>query len=126
MCGQRKVQGEVGVNDVKREKVIKWFTYCRIEDQCSTDCPYCDSKLTSNECTQKLEKDVLSILEGDEPILSARRYDYDAKKTIWICRACGAELYPNDKRAKFCRNCGRKVKWNFLPHREKKIPRYDE
>ena len=48
-----------------REMIVKWFEFCRVEDKCSTDCPYWDNKGGALECTKKLAKDVLTLLNGD-------------------------------------------------------------
>ena len=43
------------------EKVINWFEVCRVNELCSTDCPYWDAS-TNAECAQKMASDALSVI----------------------------------------------------------------
>ena len=47
------------------EKVIKWFEFCRVYCDCSTECPYFDNK-GSAECAKNLASDVMSLLKEQE------------------------------------------------------------
>ncbi len=46
-----------------REIIVKYYEFCRVENKCSTDCPYWDNKATEDECTEELTKDVLTLLK---------------------------------------------------------------
>ena len=54
-----------------RGMVVKWFEFCRVEDKCSTDCPYFDNTGSARECTKKLAKDVLTLLKEREGLMLA-------------------------------------------------------
>ena len=30
---------------------------------------------------------------------------------VWTCGKCGADLEPNNRKARYCSNCGQAVKW---------------
>lgn len=51
-----------------RETVVRCFEFCRVEDKCSTDCPYCDNNGSARECTKELAKDVLTLLKEQEAV----------------------------------------------------------
>lgn len=53
-----------------RKMVIKWFEICRVDDSCSTECPYWGNSIYAHECTHKLASDVLTLLEEDEIFIS--------------------------------------------------------
>ena len=60
-----------------RGMVAKWFEFCRVEDKCSTDCPYFDNTGSARECTKKLAKDVQTLLkEQEEEIKELSRSSY--------------------------------------------------
>ena len=93
----------------KREKVIKGFGICiRVCKEC-TKCPY--NNTPSYECIDNLKRDVLALLKAQEPVeptiggaewgslMGSRWYE------------CGACEYPIDKGDRYCRHCGRPVKW---------------
>jgi len=67
--------------------VVKWFEFCRVEDKCSTDCPYFDNTGSARECTNKLAKDVLTLLKEQEEVTR--------------CKDC--KWY--DERISMCDNC---------------------
>jgi hypothetical protein len=48
--------------------VVKWFEFCRVEDKCSTDCPYFDNTC-SVRCTKELAKDVLTLLKEQKELV---------------------------------------------------------
>jgi len=48
--------------------VVKYFEICRVEDKCSTDCPYWDNNGSARECTKELAKDVLILLKEQEAV----------------------------------------------------------
>ena len=49
-----------------REKIIKWFSFCREEGGCSADCPYWDGNYSVRGCMAQLTKDVLALLKEQE------------------------------------------------------------
>ena len=49
-----------------REMIIKCFEFCRVENKCSTDCPYWDNNSSTYNCTKELAKDVLTLLKKQE------------------------------------------------------------
>lgn len=49
-----------------REMIVKCFEFCRVEDKCSTDCPYWDNNSSARECTKELAKDVLTLLKQQD------------------------------------------------------------
>ena len=49
-----------------RGMVVKCYEFCLLENKCSTDCPYWDNKATTDECTEELAKDVLTLLKEQE------------------------------------------------------------
>lgn len=53
-----------------RGMIVKWFEFCRVEHQCSVNCPYWDNNGSARECTKKLAKDVLTLLKEREGYVS--------------------------------------------------------
>jgi hypothetical protein len=51
-----------------RELIVKWFEFCRVEDKCSVDCSYFDNTGSARECTNKLAKDILTLLKEQEAV----------------------------------------------------------
>ena len=51
-----------------REMIVKWFEFCRVEDKCSTDCPYWDN-VSAIECTE----DVITLLKEQESFLGIQQ-----------------------------------------------------
>lgn len=52
----------------EREMIVKYFETCRVENDCSTDCPYWDSKASARGCTKELAKDILTLLKEQEAV----------------------------------------------------------
>lgn len=102
---------------VDRGKVIYSIErcICHVPDACR-DCAY-DAGHPYNECVELLLKDALSLLKAYEPV---KPYiDYDGQD-VWRCGSCGATLFhlshtqadENEQNCvKFCRYCGKAVKW---------------
>ena len=96
-----------------REKVIKGLENCAIEQSC-WGCPYCKGNPT---CQDDLCKDALELLKEQEPVEPTFKQDYDGI-FVWACGSCGAYMYhiyagidKAKEYAKYCRQCGRSVKW---------------
>ena len=96
----------------KLEMVIRALECCGSIMNCE-ECPYNDKPVG---CFTRLKSDALELLkerEAVKPIIETRWetlsvYDGDVEVTENKCGACGAEI---DKWDKFCRVCGRAVKW---------------
>lgn len=101
---------------IKLEKVITGLKCCTTHpneygDCMSEDCPY-----KSINCVDHLLQDALTLLQAQEPIEpiidtyweTPSVYDNDVKVTENKCGACGAGI---DEWDKYCRVCGRAVKW---------------
>lgn len=113
-----------------REKVIKGFECCHImvhdlgPDKTSCGiCPYKDVQteeqidLGGIECIAVLHDDALALLKEQEAV--EPYMDYDGHD-VWRCGNCGATIFHIEHSqadedwknyAKFCRQCGKKVKW---------------
>ena len=100
------------------EKVIRGLKCITLSDQNGTcdgcayfrpftddpGCGWCDSKL--------IMRDALALLKEQEPVEPERMRDCTTflDYTAWnyVCGVCHGEI---DYRDKFCRHCGRAVKW---------------
>ena len=88
---------------IDREKVINGLEHCGHPTECD-GCPY-DSPL--GRCFTKLKEDALKLLKEQEPIpIQKREMEH---MWYWCCGSCGVAITEGDK---FCRMCGRMVKWN--------------
>ena len=105
----------------EREKVMKGLECCSTFDSYGfplcEECPYADDDGTCHELDQ-LHRDVFSLLKAQEPV--APYMDYDGQD-VWRCGSCGATLFhlshtqadENEQNCvKFCRYCGKAVKWD--------------
>jgi hypothetical protein len=101
-----------------REKVIKgleciagYIVFC-------ANCKYSDVNGSGrgDRCKRDCAKDAIALLKAQEPVEpiidthweTPSVYENDVKVTENKCGACGAGI---DKWDKYCRVCGRKVKW---------------
>ena len=99
-----------------REKVInKWSVReiiiwslsrcaCNVPDACS-DCFYKKWHNERMECVTKLTGDALSLLGTTRAVI---RHG-EAGDHWYACDACDRPVSPGDK---FCRECGRELKWD--------------
>lgn len=94
---------------IDKEKVIHWFERCVNHDPNSCkSCPYQD-------CFGMLQKDVLTLLKAQEPILLENQHKPYGVSTNanspWIsrCPRCGKKV--EGKQTKFCKYCGQAVRW---------------
>jgi hypothetical protein len=99
-----------------KKEVLKALV-CRVNNlvvDC-TGCPYNESSVYwKQRCNfQRICRDALALLkereEGIEPEIS-RKSATETTVSLWYkCGACGGEIEQGDD--KFCRHCGKKVKW---------------
>ena len=99
---------------IDREKVIKGLERCKLYNKVNCDkCPYDyngrgDGK---SECTAELATDALALLKEQEAVEPRKKNDGNPQPwTCWwyVCGDCGQEIEFHDR---FCRWCGRSVKW---------------
>lgn len=88
---------------VDREKVIKGLEHCGQPTECD-GCPY-DSEMGG--CFRYLKADALNLLKEQEPVYAQKREF--AYMWFWCCGSCGVAITEGDK---FCRICGKGVKWD--------------
>lgn len=98
-----------------REKVMKGLECCIVRDPDAkrncVECPYNHEGIITNApCANGLMADALALLKEQEAV-EPKLYTPESK-TIWsnwhICGACEHPVDPGDK---FCRECGRPIKW---------------
>lgn len=93
-----------------REKVITALQHC-IKKPCNTNCPY----FSSDDPTQayclfhRIMPDALALLKEQEAVDPKIFQSEDFLWSHWYI--CGACEYPVDPGDKFCRKCGRPIKW---------------
>ena len=100
--------------------VIEGLRQCFMDDrteayetQCE-DCPYFDPDVTVRECKFTLRDDAIELLKN--PYLPSEKAPVKPKKIanrtdntpVYACRACNREIGVGDK---YCKHCGRKVRW---------------
>ena len=92
------------------EKVIKGIDICLQRFRCGEDCPYYNTEKIG--CMEQLREDALVLLkeqEAVEPYVTGRGETFETVETWWYaCGNCHEALDVNDK---YCRHCGRPVKW---------------
>lgn len=104
-----------------REKVIKGLECCRFDDDgihwCA-ECPYQASEeekhhLDWNCHIAEMVNDIKDLLKAQEPVeayVRAHGTGFESATSWWYaCRNCHEPIDPKDK---FCRHCGRAVKWD--------------
>lgn len=82
---------------------------CRVPDACRDCSHYQDDRL---DCMEKLLADALSLLKEQEAVQPRKEDDGNPQPwTAWwyVCGDCGREIEYHDR---FCRWCGRAVKWD--------------
>ena len=92
----------------EREKVIKGLEVCIDREPGKYDCYKCPYETDGNDCDINLSKDALALLKEQEPVDPAIGGN---QNSCWyfICPRCQLAI---DKGDKYCRHCGRKVKWD--------------
>lgn len=92
-----------------REKVFDALRNCVTEPKCK-DCPWEDcEEIGCKRVTVPITLllDTLNLLKEQEPVHAQKREF--ASMWFWCCGSCGVAITEGDK---FCRNCGKKVKWD--------------
>ena len=57
-------------------------------------------------------KAAIELLKAQEPVMhSSRRGTNSYFSLVWTCGKCGADLEPNNRKARYCSSCGQAVKW---------------
>lgn len=83
---------------------------CYVPDSCR-DCAY--DKYEYPDCVNKMCKDALELLKAQEPVkpyVSGNGKGFENASTWWYaCGACNEQIDMHDK---FCRHCGKAVKWD--------------
>ena len=103
-----------------REKVIREIQYCTKdcadpgEDECNPGkCRYAVYQNSYDyDCKEMLLKDALALLKEQEDVKRTSRTGANGYSLVWTCGNCGSDLHPNNKKAKYCSNCVKKVKWD--------------
>ena len=86
-----------------REKVIKAIEICYFGNHSCTECEL----FYVEDCNDKLMRDALVLLKEQEPVhVQKRKF---ARLWLWCCGSCGVAITEGDR---FCRMCGKAVKWN--------------
>ena len=90
----------------ERERVINGLQ-CIIDGtvRCES-CGYAIDKHGHYSCQQNCASDAIALLKEQETVLVTQRKI--AHMLFWCCGSCGVPITSGDK---FCRNCGKKVKW---------------
>lgn len=104
-----------------KKEVLKALV-CRVNDPVvdCTGCPYNESSVYwKQRCDfHRICRDALALLKEQEPV--EPYMDYDGHD-VWRCGNCGATIFHIEHTqadedwksyAKFCRQCGKAVKWN--------------
>jgi hypothetical protein len=80
---------------------------CHVPDACS-DCSKYGSE-TGLKCMENLMMDALGLLKEQEPVEPHDEHASDDDSWYYGCGACHKAI---DYKDRFCRHCGRAVKWN--------------
>ena len=94
--------GEVGMS---KERIIESLEYCR-KNQKSNDCESCEYGGRSFQICERLVDDILVLLKEQEAVPVIQREVIHM--LVWCCGSCGVAITAGDK---FCRMCGKQVKW---------------
>lgn len=94
---------------IDRKRVIANLTRCQ---HCL--CDECDLEHASHypldcEAKDQFIDDALELLKGQEPVEPHIKKNKSGTSWWYSCGNCNMALDPNDK---YCRNCGRAVKWD--------------
>ena len=93
-----------------REKVANGLRHCLHYKGSCFGCPY-----DGANCQNDVLDDAIAMLKELEPVEPTVKQDEDG--IVWACGSCGAYMYHNGgiskakEYAKYCRQCGKKVKW---------------
>lgn len=95
------------------ETVVKALECCTTTDEqgfprCE-ECPYADSDGTCPDI-DAMHRHALELLKEHEPVEAQTMGESKSHGSWWFaCGACGHAIDPEDN---YCRECGRKVKWD--------------
>lgn len=101
------------------EKTVKKGLECCAAGECvKSECPYygaaddldpeiCCNTVLARDALKLIKKLNLELLKDREPAKGEKAIRYGM--TFWICNACDTIITEHDK---FCRECGRAVKWD--------------
>jgi rubrerythrin len=67
---------------------------------------------TSDAYFKELCCSVLELLKEQEPVMRSSRCGTNGISLVWTCGKCGADLEPNNRKARYCSFCGQAVKWD--------------
>ena len=98
-----------------REKVYG-FELCANGEPCIGEkfmkCPFSPRNNAEQNCGVTMAKTAIALLqeqEAVEPYITGNGESFETAETWWYeCGNCNKPIDPNDK---FCRHCGRAVKW---------------
>ncbi len=97
---------------IDRDKVANGLRHCLHYNGSCLDCPY-----DGPNCQNDVLDDTIAMLKELEPVEPTFKKDDDGI-FVWTCGLCGAYMYhiydgidKAKEYAKYCRQCGRKVKW---------------
>ena len=93
--------GRVKIRMIDREKVANGLRHCLHYDGSCLDCPY-----DGPNCQNDVLDDAIAILKEQEAVPVIQREIMHM--LFWCCGSCGVAITDGDR---FCRNCGREVKW---------------
>lgn len=93
------------------EKVIKGLQIERecVSRNCNRDCGRCDL-VQDRDWLLSVYDDALELLKEQEAVPVIQREIMHM--LFWCCGSCGVPITDGDK---FCRMCGKEVKWNDKP-----------
>ena len=98
---------------IDMEKVVNGLRHCLLYNGSCLDYPY-----DGPNCQNDVLEDVVALLKEQEAV--EPYMDYDGHD-VWRCGNCGATIFHIEHSqadedwksyAKFCRQCGREVKWD--------------
>lgn len=97
-----------------REKVIKGLEMCLAsidEAECPEECPYYETcrNYENRVIFQPVMRDTLELLKEQEPVKPHVKHASDDDSWYYGCGACHKAI---DYKDRFCRYCGRAVKWD--------------
>lgn len=101
-----------------RKTVIKGVECCSRPNNTNLcgECPY-NKNETRFGCMHRLITDVFAMLKEQEPVKPTFKQD-ESGINCWCCGSCGAYMYhiydgidKAKEYSKYCRQCGKQVKW---------------
>ena len=90
------------------EKIIKGLETCIDIVPGKYTCNECPYEIDGNCCEIHLAKDALTMLKEKQEAVHVTQRKV-MHMLVWCCGSCGVTITDGDK---FCRMCGKPVKWN--------------